>query len=484
MVKLYGTLLEKIMRRLIFAILLLLPITFACSQRDENEHIFKTEKLLAPNSDYIILLEQYSEPAQASETPPNPDVRDFILIQGRDIKHFPAVDSPAISRKGHVVAKNEKGEIIVDIPGEPEPYILNPPFADLSEIFSGGYGISASGENVYRLAVNQVTDKGKRKYQGKLIEFDLDHKRDMGVTTIFELNEGQYKKAEEFIHRCLSLPLQVSENGDAVFYCARKFEDYQPPHDPGDTLNYGSIADSFVKYDFYIYDRESEDFKPWYGSCEAKEYLVDMVGVSTDGNRTLFLSQRPSGTMDLLVQSEPAAKPDVIVTEKTYELFHPCLSPEASRVAYLRRILMDHDGITEAVMMRMDSRTEDVLLRLKGVADVMWADDLKAVAYISRSSYSSLVKDGKEPVLSEGNNYFLHIVNFDDMVDTAVFRAAEADKLRIVNILATAEKFADSSDNKHLGNEPQIVEKKESPAHQTRRKTSRDTSSGPSISSN
>ena len=470
--------------RLVFAIFLILPITLACSHRAATERIAKGEALIAYDMSNIILLEQFPDTANAAPPlPPSPS-RDYILIQTRDIKHFASLDTPAISRKGHYIAKNQKGQILVYVPAEKQNYTLNSTSIDEPEIYLGGYGISTSGENAFRLAISRTTNDGKNTYLGKLIEFDLNIKRDTGVATIFELDEAQYKIAEDSIHRSLSLPVRVSESGDAAFYCSQNFQDFQPSHDHGDTSESGSFHDSFVKYDFYCYKKDTDEYKPWYGSYKANAYIIDLAGASSDGSRTLFFSQRPNGTIDLLVQSEAAAGPDVIVTDKSCSLFQPRLSPEGGRAAYFRKLWRDNAETTEAVVVTLDSRSENVPLRLWDISDAMWADDLRTVVYISKSPYSSLVKDGNEPALSHENACYLHIVTIDNLVDTATFRAADGVNLRIVDVLAGFDKFTDKSDDKQIGSESNGGEKKRDTGRSSGRRAGRQGMPGPGISTN
>jgi hypothetical protein len=466
--------------RTILLILLITPIALACSKQVEREHIPSGEALLEPDTGYVVLLEAKIETVDPLEEPVPPG---FILINNGNVTHFDEMNSPAISRYGHFVAVNKKGEIELHYPDEEQYYILNTPTGEKSEVFSGGFGIAPNGSSIYRVAINKVTDDGETGYRGSIVEFNLGIRRDTGFTTLFELEEEQYELEKEAILSTLSLPLHLSGSGASVFYPMIEFGDYEPAPEKfiGGTVPISAYKPAGIPFDYYIFQRGDDACELWFKSSNSFYSTIRQIGSSAKGDRTLFMADRPDGQKDLLLQREPGGEPEVILTGQLDELMHPRLPREGSRIGFFHRDSVEDGSVTKAVEKHLKSGRESVTLALKNALDFRWSDELKAVAYLSNSFRSSIITGDKDPKIFKGDICYLHLVNLLDRDDKVIFSGAEGKALRIVDILAAPDKFEQSSDNKPGATGSPYPQDGKKPGRRSRGKPDRESGKRPSL---
>lgn len=469
--------------RLLVIIFLLLPITLACSVADKLAGIPQGEAVLEPDCGYVFLLEEQSLDESA---PGGGPVTEHILIHGGKARHFADKRSPSISRDGHFAACDNFSQIVLFYPGEADHFTMKLSDDERQGFLIGGFGLSPSGKRLYRAMINQVRAGDGSLFRGELIEFNLDYKRDTAITTFFETDYRTFDRSPQPYTQGISLPLIISESGSRVIF--RSLDIAGEPdsdllaEDEGWPEGVMSYSYTGPPYDFFIFDKDGGISHMLYQSSKSGYSDFKFAATSARGDKVLYFAGLPDGSTEILLQKNIESPPEVVVTGKSGEVRNPRLSREGGSLAYFRKKRAPDVDTTDAVVMHITSRREDVPVRLGDISDAYWSDELKVIAYISNSNRSSVILAGK-PKLTGDGAYYLHLVDVETRKDTVVYCGRDGYKLVLIEVLAVAQGFGDESEGGPEAFGAPVIGEKGQSGSSSRRKGSRVKGKSPSISS-
>lgn len=409
------------LHRTLILIIILLLICMACSNENVDKQASSGEALLKPDNGLVILLR---EGPDSNVTPTDDNIHDLILIAGGAVEHFTGIQNPAIGRNGHLIGQTEDGKTIIRFFDGGE-HTFKTTLLDTGIPANIGFGISPSGKKAYKIGMEFTEDK--EPLSVFLFEFNNKKKRPGDNLILLKMNPLDFESDKQYIAAGFSFPLIVAEKGTSVFY--RK----------------ARPLSKAKEYDYHRIDLNSGESEPWL-ECDVEQYSdIRLIDCSYDGNSTLHTAVMSNGEVELMVKTNPADPPETIVEYKPGGIMRPRLSPEGSRVGCFRKADGETGGVIEAVIVPVISTRQTVRLKLLDVHDFCWSDDLKHVAYVSNSFRTSVIESGKIRTIQPGEQWYLHLVDIEELNDIVVYSSGKPGPFSIVDILIESKEMEDKS---------------------------------------
>ncbi len=447
------------LHRILIPIIILLLTCTACSKENVDKSASSGETLLKPDNGLVILLS--NEPG-SDIAPTDNNIHELTLIAGGVVEHFTGIQNPAISRSGHLIGQTEDGKTVIMFFDGGE-HTFKTTLLDIGIPANIGFGISPSGKRAYRIGMEFTEDKDPLSVF--LFEFNNGKKRPGDKRELMQMNPSDFKSDKQNIAAGFSSPLIVAEKGTSVFY--RKVRPLSKARE----------------YDYHRIDLNSGESESWI-ECDVEQYSdIRLIDCSYDGNSTLHTAVMTNGEVELMVKSNPDDPPKTIIKYKPGGIMHPRLSPEGSRVGFFREAEGTTADVIEAVIIPVISTRQTVRLMLHDVHDFYWSDDLKHVAYVSNSFRTSVIESGKTRTIQPGEQWYLHLVDIEELNDVVVYSSGKSEPFSIVDILIESEEMEDKSKLKPRVTASGEEGTKGGSGHSKRREgKSIDPKSGPSIS--
>ncbi len=418
----------------IICVLCFVSCSKSAAPRDQDA---SASAVLNSDSGYIFLLEEPASPPGPAQAQLENNI--YTVIAGADIEKYSAYRSGCISRYDDFAALTADNEARVVHPGDGMTYTFSA--SDGSADTRLHFGMSKSGTDIYHLGIVPGDAEGDAAFHVRLAHFDAVANRVIEEIDLVSFDADTFLANRELIDSALSEPVYVSANGSTVIVRATRSDMTEDASGAAlELVSEGMLNSLSGRCVYYRYDFSDNSVEPWLNPSAGFPSL-SQVGISDNGARSLFTAGSYDGDELLILYDDEDDEPVIVIESEPGGIFRPRLSPEGSRVGYFREPVNSDERIIEAVMVPMFSKSRHVYLRLAGVDDYCWTDDLKRVAYISHAFGSSLVIDNKIPRLTSSGRIYLHLVDIDTLDDKVIFGGSTGEALRITDVLAEGEDF-------------------------------------------